>query len=221
MKTIVVSDTHLTAKFDKTKFNFLFNLFSSCDKLIVNGDFWSCYSSTFDEFVNSDWKELFPIMLRKNTTYIYGNHDREEFMDERINLFSNSACLRTKFTNGKTTFHIEHGHLFFKHQSIHNPKFMQINRELKIDERIRHPLDNFLYKKYWYKKISKIFGFMNNKIKLEGKKIIDEQIILVTGHTHIAEFNRNTFVNTGFIDQGLAWYLEITDRDYQLRSVSY
>ena len=112
MKTIVVSDTHLTAKFDKTKFNFLFNLFSSCDKLIVNGDFWSCYSSTFDEFVNSDWKELFPIMLRKNTTYIYGNHDREEFMDERINLFSNSACLRTKFTNGKTTFHIEHGHLF-------------------------------------------------------------------------------------------------------------
>ena len=62
---------------------------------------------------------------------------------------------------------------------------------------------------------------MNNKIKLEGKKIIDEQIILVTGHTHIAEFNRNTFVNTGFIDQGLAWYLEITDRDYQLRSVSY
>ena len=32
---------------------------------------------------------------------------------------------------------------------------MQINRELKIDERIRHPLDNFLYKNIGIKKYLK------------------------------------------------------------------
>jgi len=221
MKTIVVSDTHLTAKFDKDKFNFLFNLFSSCDQLIVNGDFWSCYSSTFEEFVNSDWKQLFPIMLEKNTTYIYGNHDREEFMDKRINMFSKIQNLRTEFASKNNIFHIEHGHLFFKHQSIHNPKFMQINRKLKVDERIRHPLDNFLYKIVGIGNLSKILGFMNNKIKLGGQKIIGSQKILVTGHTHIAEFDKNKFINTGFIDQGLGWYLEISDQNYKLHSVFY
>jgi len=222
MKVIVISDTHLTAKFDEQKFNFLLNLFRSCDKLVVNGDLWNCYSSTFDEFLNSDWNRLFPIMLSKSAAYIYGNHDRKEFMDERVSLFSKEQHLKMELTVGGGTFHVEHGHLFFKHQSTHTPGFMKVSRKLKIDERIRHPLEQFLYKTIGADKLFKFSSFMNAQVKSRAKEIFNSQKILVVGHTHVPECDKELgFVNTGFIDQGLAWYLEINGRGYKLNQTTY
>lgn len=222
MKTIIVSDIHLTAKFDKNKFDFLKKLFQSCDKLIINGDFWSCYSSTFDEFINPDWKQLFPIMLAKNTSYLYGNHDKKEFMDQRVNLFSIDQNATLEFAQGKNNYHVEHGHLFFHHKSISNHRFMELNRNLKIDEIIRRPLDNLLLKKIGVERLSKLFRFTNKKIKDNGSKIFQNKIILVTGHTHLAESDLNLgYVNTGFIDHKMAWYLEISDDKYELKYTKY
>jgi len=92
----------------------------------VNGDFWSCYSSTFDEFLDSDWAGLFPLMLEKKTIYIYGNHDRKEFMDERVNTFSVEQSSIKLLDIRSNTFHIEHGNLFFKHQSNSDPRYLRL-----------------------------------------------------------------------------------------------
>lgn len=75
-KTIVISDLHLTTNFDNRKFQFLKNIFTNSGQIIINGDFWSYYSCTFDEFLDFKWQELFPFM-RAKTIYIHGNHDRE------------------------------------------------------------------------------------------------------------------------------------------------
>src|SRR3972149_6125144 len=89
--TAIISDTHLTAKFDKAKFEYLKTLFSKYEEVIINGDFWSYYSCTFDEFLKSKWNALFPFMKAK-TIYIHGNHDREKWCDERIDRLCLSAA---------------------------------------------------------------------------------------------------------------------------------
>lgn len=222
MKTIIVSDLHLTAKFDQKKYICLKKLFESCDKLIINGDFWSCYSSTFEELVNSKWKQLFPIMLGKKAVYIYGNHDRSEFMDQRVNLFSVEQRTSLNYSSGEHKYHIEHGHLFFKHQSISNPKFISLYRKLKIDERIRLPLESLLFKKFDLKTLTKYFSYLNKEIKIKNKQLLQKGIILVVGHTHAPENNKvMKFVNTGFIGHNLGWYLVINIRGYNLVKFTY
>jgi len=222
METIAISDTHLTKDFDERKYNFLKKLFEGCDQLIVNGDFWSFYSCTFDEFVASKWEKLFPLMHSKNTLYIYGNHDKREYMDKRVNLFSTKQKIRDTYSQGYFKYHLEHGHLFFKHQSISNPQYIKLNRLLKIDSLVRHPIDHFLYKTFGVKTMSGFLKKMNNQIKQEQKNTIPTSQILVTGHTHVPEIDKNNkFVNTGFIDHGLAWYLKITNTNYKLIKTTY
>ncbi len=40
MRILVISDTHLTHKFDQRKFEYLLSIISQADKVIINGDFW-------------------------------------------------------------------------------------------------------------------------------------------------------------------------------------
>ena len=114
MKTLIISDTHLYHVFDKRKFFLLKKLFSSVDQVILNGDFWDGYRTTFDTFVSSPWKELFPLLKKKGAIYIYGNHDRKNFSDERTSLFSIIQKSNHLLTVDKQTYHIEHGHLLHK-----------------------------------------------------------------------------------------------------------
>ena len=222
MKTIVVSDLHLTATFDQNKFVCLKKLFENCEKLIINGDFWSCYSSSFEEFLNSQWRQLFPIMLAKKTIYLYGNHDRSEFMDQRVNLFSIEQLSSLNYSSGEHDYHIEHGHLFFKHQSFSNPIFLKLYRKLKIDEKLRQPLENFLYRTFDFKTLTKYFGYLNNEIKNKNSQLMQSGKILVVGHTHAPENDKvMKFVNTGFIGHNLGWYLEINNRGYSLVKFTY
>lgn len=222
MKTIVVSDTHLTAKFDQNKYKFLKSIFATCDQLIVNGDFWSAYCSSFDEFVNSEWKKLFPLMLSKKTIYLFGNHDREKFMDHRMNLFSVEQHQRYKYSTGAGTFQIEHGHLFFKHQSFSDEKLLKLYRKIKIDESLRVPLEALCCKNFGIAFISKLYGYMNANIKDKHSSSTQKNDILVVGHTHIPEDDRALrFVNTGFINFGFGWYLEINNRESKLVELTY
>ena len=63
-------------------------MISSADRVIINGDFWDSYVTSFDKFVKSKWRALFPLLKEKNTHYNYGNHDLKKNCDERVNLFS-------------------------------------------------------------------------------------------------------------------------------------
>ena len=109
MKTIIISDLHLTAKFNKRTFNFLKDLISSVDKVIINGDFWDSYVTSFDKFVKSKWKDLFPLLKEKNTHYNYGNHDRKTDSDERVKLFSVTQAETLNLKVGDLELLIKHG----------------------------------------------------------------------------------------------------------------
>lgn len=220
MNTIVISDTHLTSKFDQRKFSFINKLIEQCDKLIVNGDFWSLYSCSFDEFINSRWQELFPLMLEKDTHYIYGNHDTPEYMDKRVSMFSTKQGYKTQVKNENYTYIIEHGHAFFKHKSRSNKNFVLMNRKLRIDSLVRYPIDSLIYKEYT--KLSFLRKYINNKIKLSLEESFNERSFHVVGHTHFAEEDLSkNFINTGVIGFGLATYLFIDEHGHNLVTKTY
>lgn len=221
MKTLVVSDLHLTSKFDQKKFNFLYKLFNQYDSIIINGDFWSIYSNTFDEFLKSKWNKLFKLMLNKKTIYIYGNHDQKQFIDDRASLFSTEQAYFKEFDSGEIKFRIEHGHLHLRHKSNSNQYFLKLNRYLKIDERVRHPLDKILYKYMMRNNVREFLKKINKRLESKIKAIHHNKVV-ITGHTHIPEINLESgFVNTGFVGQGMAWYLEIENGKYDLKFSKY
>ena len=109
MKTLIFADTHLTNKYDPNLADYIAKLVKSVDQVIINGDFWDLYLTTFDRFINSEWSKLFPI-LQPKTVYLYGNHDPAELMDERVKLFSKLQADNYQFVAGERTFQVEHGH---------------------------------------------------------------------------------------------------------------
>jgi predicted MPP superfamily phosphohydrolase len=88
MQTLIFSDTHLTKGFNRKKYEFLREIIEPVDRVIINGDFWDGYLTSFDKFVNSEWQKLFPLLKEKQTIYLYGNHDKTKWCDSRVNLFS-------------------------------------------------------------------------------------------------------------------------------------
>ena len=110
MKILVISDLHLTTRFDQKKCEFLEKLISRADKVIINGDFWSYYSCTFGEFVRSEWKALFPLLREKQAVYIYGNHDFRKWTNKRVHLFSVRQAEKYEYRYEKNKIIIEHGH---------------------------------------------------------------------------------------------------------------
>lgn len=110
MKTLVFSDTHLSSVDDPHQRALLKKVISSADRVIINGDFWDQYLCSFDEFVHSAWKELFPLLKKRKTIYILGNHDTRQFIDDRWKLFADKVADELDLRIGTQRFHIEHGH---------------------------------------------------------------------------------------------------------------
>jgi len=55
MKTLIFADTHLTEKFDVKLFDYIAPLALKADQIIINGDFWDSYLTSFDQFMSSSW----------------------------------------------------------------------------------------------------------------------------------------------------------------------
>ena len=201
MKILVFSDSHLTDKFEEKKFLFLKKIISQSDLVIINGDFWDGYLTTFDQFISSDWNRLFPLLKLKKTIYIFGNHDRESYMDRKASIFSDIQTYSYRLKLNGINFVFEHGHRQYP----------------TLDEKLPRSLNKFS---------TKIVGFILQNISLlqfilkRANRIIKRKIqnkirkndVFVCGHSHYAEFDlKNRFINTGFIENGLAKYLLIDD----------
>ena len=205
MKTKVISDIHLTHRFDEKKNAYLEKVISDADFIIINGDFWDYYETTFDKFVKSKYKDtIFPLLKSKNARYHFGNHDMEKWCDERINLFCTSSGYEYKIKAGKYTLHIEHG-----------------NRLAPSAEE-RHPwiLNRFtgrLATLFWdttmlilRRNALKMYEHDNTKIKAWIKENFKENEILVCGHVHVPEFNlKQQYINHGMIRSGYGQYLVV------------
>jgi len=79
MKILVISDLHLTTRFDEKKCEFLEKLINRADKVIINGDFWEAYDLKINSFISSKWNKLFKYLKKNNSIYLFGNHDKKTY----------------------------------------------------------------------------------------------------------------------------------------------
>lgn len=216
MKTLVFSDTHLTNYFEPRKFEYLASIIDDADKVVINGDFWDSYFITFDQFVDSEWKRLFPLLKAKKAVYLYGNHDSPIWakIDERVGLFSSKAKDSFKLKSKGLKFHIEHGHMLYPELG---PKFIWL-KETKLYKvyftKVWDALDGASYKIFHNTPMGKT---INTSVKRIMKNIKKDDEIFVMGHSHYYEVdNENKYINTGANRYGFGNYLLIDDGNYKL-----
>lgn len=219
MRILVFSDTHLTDRFDEKKYIFLKKIILSADQVIINGDFWDGYLTTFDRFINSKWRILFPLLLKKKTVYIYGNHDAKKLSDKRICLFSIAQKEMYKIRVHNKMFIIEHGNRIL-------PTFDQTMEKIfnKIDFIVMPTIQiayNLLLAMFGYSFINYYFSRYNKVLKKRlGKG--ENNVIRIFGHTHYPEIDLSSnFANTGANMFGYGQYLIINDEKISLHKERY
>jgi predicted phosphodiesterase len=219
MKTLIFSDSHLTARFEPKKYELLKRIVSNADQVIVNGDFWDGFSTTFNRFVNSDWQKLFPLLISKNTIYIYGNHDRKSMTDKRVNLFSVKQMENYKINANPRIYIIEHGHKVVESlEKLFPTRALLVfaNRVHSVFEYLAYRLfGKFIFQHSLYKKFS-------DRAEKYVVKHLNENEVLVCGHTHRARYlPENKYLNSGFIRHGLAQYLVLEGSKIEFREERY
>lgn len=220
MKTVIISDLHLSHRFDAGRAAYLVELLSEADQVILNGDFWDNHSTTFDQFLASDWKLLFPILKRRHTIYIYGNHDREQDSDERVSLFSDIQTNHWQLRDGSLRLHIEHGHhILAKHHD--SPNWMvTLFRVSLYDVWFRQPLERFLVSRD--QKFLHQWHMGDNQAELLTKAQSIPDDLLITGHTHLPSSQPDKkFVNLGYINHGLSYYVIVENGQASYVKESY
>jgi len=219
-KTLVISDLHLTDKFDQKKYNFLVKLISDYDQVIINGDLWCVLIVTFDQFVKSKWNQLFPLLKAKKTSYIAGNHDPAKFTDRRARKFCNRQVNSLVLKKTAYTFHIHHGPKLLKRKYPEDEKTINFLKAIKFQPIMQAA--QILALKLIGLQAPEITSRTDNNFLKEIARKLPANHFLITGHTHLPEFDRqNKYINTGFIDGGYASYLSITDKSLQLVKTRY
>ncbi|MDA1079208.1 MAG: metallophosphoesterase family protein [bacterium] len=212
MRTLIFSDTHLTPIFEPARFNALAELIRSVDQVIINGDFWDGYYCTFSSFLNSKWSALFPLLLQKQTIYLYGNHDTEQFCDERVNLFSVRQAVVHLLQVGDQRLDIRHGH----HIDTQNPLF-----HADIIFRNSSPFIRRAYRTLCYVRdknilvLSEIYrrylrrsdSYDDVVLQRYAENHMEQNQVLVCGHSHIQrDVRASKYLNTGRFEFGRAEY---------------
>ncbi|NTU73356.1 hypothetical protein HGB07_04275 [Candidatus Roizmanbacteria bacterium] len=219
MKTLIFSDSHLGTKFDEEKFQALKQVIEQADRVILNGDFWDGYLlHDFTDFIESTWKTaLFPLLKQRETIYIYGNHDKKKYSDERVNLFSTSQTKQYRFTENGKTFIVEHGDRIAPLIDIFIPY------QVSIPFTILHDwAESFIISLMGEKYYKYLHSVVNNRIKKYAKKHLKPDEILITGHTHLAELNvAQQYANSGVNKHHLAQHLWIENGKIKLETGRY
>lgn len=202
-KILIFSDAHLTPRFNEDSFQKLVALINQADRVIINGDFWEGYFFSFDDFINSKWSQLFPLLKAKNTVYIHGNHDLAKYLDERVNLFADVITEKFEFSSGDKNFVYLHGH-----QYIESPARQSVLMRMKFLLGGLY-LAYYLLMKIMRKRFWKIYQFENDRLKkIQQREFANKY--LITGHTHLMEHD-GFFINTGSMSFGYFDYTWVED----------
>lgn len=226
MKILVFSDTHLSCNFDEGKYRYLVKIINKADRVIINGDFWDSWFISFDNFVLSQWRGLFPLLLSKQAVYIYGNHDPKDKTDDRVSLFSKMAVEKYSIGSGENNYEFEHGDKILKNKrSIlvegYGKVLMIINqtRWVNIVYRFIHLVEAAGFKILGPVRMTGSYISKNNNTIHKHKN--EQKNWLVYGDTHCAEVDRTyMYANSGCIVHGIGSYLLIEDgeiREYKER----
>jgi predicted phosphodiesterase len=179
MKIFVFSDSHLNSRYDEKFFQWVKYWSQKADKVVICGDFWDRDMCSFDEFLNSDWKDtLFPLLKSKDTHYIYGNHDLHTDSNEGVNVFSNSQSYELDLDIKEKEFHFEHGNKLCS----------------EIDLRFLRQY-GFWIQYFGFKIFGKNFLYVFKKhIKDVRRNWEGKERFLICGHTHFGAKDTNFFV---------------------------
>lgn len=209
-RLIIISDCHLDEKFNRDVYKKLQKIIDRADILVINGDFWADSFVTFDKFVKSRWSSLFPSLQKKNTYYVFGNHDMPVLSDKRIYEFCGWAGFRLKITAGNIKLHVEHGHLLSKY-IVRNllMTFERYPRALKYASMPYGIVE--LIARYFAKKTnSDMLKHLNFEFKGSRYAVSTPEEYFVMGHTHVPEFDVNKkYINTGRTHDGHFDYVEV------------
>lgn len=217
MKILIISDTHLE-QFDDKKFVFLKKIISGADRVILNGDFWEGQSMSLDNFLNSPWKQLFPLLKQKKAIYIYGNHDKEELNHKRTDIFSDIQTNQYSYLSGDITYIFEHGHRFCPFPAYRKNSLKYFPFLVKLEDN----LEKFIIKIFGKGFFKLYCTRYNNKMKKLIKNELLNNQFFICGHTHLPEIDiKNKFANPGFIKYGYGSYLMINDGKIKLYEERY
>lgn len=212
-KILVFSDSHLTPRFNEDSFSKLSKLIKQADQVIINGDFWEGYFYKFDDFLNSKWNQLFPLLKEKNTVYIHGNHDLEQYLDDRTSRFADVVTEKYEFSSGGKDFVCIHSHQYIE-SPTKTSVLMTVKFLLGSFYLAYYLLMLVMRRRFW-----KIYQFENNILKKVQKRDFPGKI-LVTGHTHLQEHDGN-FVNTGSMSFGFFEYTWIENGEIRQYAENY
>ncbi|MCR4326703.1 MAG: metallophosphatase family protein [Candidatus Roizmanbacteria bacterium] len=209
MNITIISDTHLSHRFDVRKYKYLVSILASADRVIINGDFWDGYLTSFDQFVTSPWKKLFPLLKKKKALYLFGNHDKREYSDTRIRLFCTQAHTEMKLDFGRYRLHIEHGDRVVPLIDSYIPWVQRHAFLTRIAQNYERVGLSILGTRFLLLEYTK----HNNRMKEYARTSIPHNAILLCGHSHLPELSLSKrFANSGFINHGYGSYLRI-DKD--------
>lgn len=218
MRIIAFSDTHLTKQLDKRKLKFLLSIIESSNKVIINGDLFDLYRSKFFKIIQT-WEVLFKLLSTKQTVLTLGNHDNftKEHKKYLLEKFKIQVVPLTSipFQNQELVF--MHGHVQSPTLDMINPRFFTNKIVISL-----HNFRNVLLVKLFGERY---FSFKSKEnlilMKYALESLTDNQV-LVCGHTHVPEFDlEHKFINLGFVDYGIATYLEIVDNRINLVKQRY
>ncbi|GMR19064.1 MAG: hypothetical protein BMS9Abin34_189 [Patescibacteria group bacterium] len=212
---VAFSDTHLTHhRFNPKKFSYLANIIRSADQVAIVGDFWDGMRCSFDQFIRSPWRALFPLLKSKDAIYLYGNHDLEEWCDERVNRFSTRQAEAADITAGTFNLRLEHGHRIAPDPITKNPKILNIPLIGWVDFIFTSVIPVTLFGERW----TEISGRESTRLMRErAKELSANGQWLVCGHSHLAQLDPAVkYANCGFIGLGRAQYLRVNEYSIDL-----
>ena len=221
MNIAVISDTHLNTSFSQSKCETLQRIIRSVDLVVLNGDFWDGYEITFDQFLQSRWSVLFPLLKEKHAVYVFGNHDKESFSDERRMQFCDHATHKHTIDHAGKHYVFEHGDQYVWKID----KVLKITRPVLWLNAVTEWIQKSFIQTVGIKGFWLLFGKMNRAIKRHVRKAgyHNPNTVFFGGHTHFAEIDlKNSFVNTGVFKYGYAQYALIhADGSVTLKDTLY
>lgn len=210
-KIVVISDLHLTKRFDPAKFELIKKIILDADQVIINGDLWEGFGMNLREFLDSRWKVLFPIFKQKRSIYLFGNHDPKGTEDYSV--LAENVATSYEFSQNGIEFYIAHGDLLdptldMRHPNL--PKWM-----LNLGSVVERLLIRVIGRSYL-----NIYKTSNQKMK-DWHRSNQSGKWLICGHSHLPEIDETTrFANSGiFLQPGLASYLVIQSGKVELKYV--
>ncbi|WKZ30929.1 MAG: metallophosphoesterase family protein [Candidatus Dojkabacteria bacterium] len=221
MKYLVISDTHLTHRFYPDKYEKLRIIIQAADRVIINGDFWDGYFTTFDKFLKSEWKTLFPLLKEKKAVYITGNHDDTQLYQFKDNcgLFADLVAENFKFKSGDKQFYVEHGHRILPEMSR---RFMPLRKSRLFLMIWNLPFNIGEYISLKLFRTPAPVSDINQKLFEHFGKDRKGNHYTIVSHSHKQEFNEKAgVINTGYFRWGLAQYLTVEDEKVVLHSENY